>query len=57
MKEPVCELSKNSRETIHFRLGEYKGQGFIDMRVLAKDDGKNRVPGHGGVPHRIIQEV
>jgi hypothetical protein len=41
MKAPVCELPKNSRETIQFRLGEFKGHKFIDMRVFAIENGKD----------------
>jgi hypothetical protein len=41
MKAPVCELPKNSRETIQFRLGEFKGHKFIDMRIFVTEPGEN----------------
>ncbi|MBM4287905.1 MAG: hypothetical protein FJ135_07110 [Deltaproteobacteria bacterium] len=50
----VCEVPKNSRETIRFRLGEFKGRKFIDMRVYAKGDGKDPAPTRKGLavsPH------
>jgi hypothetical protein len=31
--KPVCEIQKNSRETIQFRLGTFKTHRFVDMRV------------------------
>lgn len=45
----LCELPKNSREAIRFRLGEYKGHKFIDMRVFAIDDGKDPAPTKKGL--------
>jgi hypothetical protein len=36
-----CELAKNAREKIIFRLGDFKGHKFIDMRVFAVEDGKD----------------
>jgi len=50
----VCELPKNSRQTIQFRLGEFKGHKFIDMRVFAVEDGKDPAPTKKGLavsPH------
>lgn len=44
----LCELPKNSREAIRFRLGEYKGHKFIDMRVFAIEDGKDPAPTGSG---------
>jgi hypothetical protein len=35
MSKPVCELPKNSREIYQFRLGEYQGHKFVDMRIFA----------------------
>lgn len=46
-EKPVCELPKNSRETIRFRLGEYQGHKFVDMRIFineAGEDGKPKNP-------------
>lgn len=39
--KPVCELPKNSREVIQFRLGEFKGHKFVDMRIFALSDTDN----------------
>jgi hypothetical protein len=47
--KPVYELLKNSRETIQFRLGEFKGHKFIDMRVFAIEDGKDPAPTKKGL--------
>jgi len=43
--KPVCELQKNSREAIRFRLGEYQGHKFVDMRIFVTEPGEN-----GGKP-------
>ena len=43
--KPVCEIPKNSRETIRFRLGEYQGHKFVDMRIFAIEPAEN-----GGKP-------
>jgi len=43
--QPVCEIQKNSRETIRFRLGEFKGHKFLDMRIFVTEPGEN-----GGKP-------
>jgi hypothetical protein len=49
MSDKVCELPKNSRETIRFSLGDYKGHHFIDMRVFAVEDGKDPAPTRKGL--------
>jgi hypothetical protein len=43
--KPVCEIQKNSREAIRFRLGEYQGHKFVDMRIFVTEPGEN-----GGTP-------
>jgi hypothetical protein len=43
--QPVFEIQKNSRETIRFRLGEFKGHKFLDMRIFVTEPGEN-----GGEP-------
>jgi hypothetical protein len=43
--KPVCEIQKNSREAIRFRLGEYQGHKFVDMRIFVTEPGEN-----GGKP-------
>jgi hypothetical protein len=45
----ICQLSKNTRETIWFLLGEFKGHKFIDMRVFIKEDGKDPAPTKKGL--------
>lgn len=47
--KPVCELPKNAREMIRFRLGKFKGHKFIDMRVFAVEEGKDPVPTKKGL--------
>ena len=39
--KPVCEIQKNSRETIQFRLGTFKEHRFVDMRIFVVEDGKD----------------
>ena len=45
----ICQLSKNTRETIWFRLGEFKGHKFIDTRIFTKEDGKDPAPTKKGL--------
>jgi hypothetical protein len=52
--KPMYELPKNSREVIHFRLAEFKGHRFVDLRIYTKEDGKNPAPTRKGLavsPH------
>jgi hypothetical protein len=49
MSIPVCEIPKNSREDFRFSLGEFKGHKFIDMRVWAKEEGKDSAPTKKGL--------
>ena len=54
MSKFVYELPKNSREIYKFRLADYKGHKFIDMRIYAKEDGKDPTPTKKGLaisPH------
>lgn len=39
--KPVCEIQKNSREKIRFRLGEFKSHKFLDMRIFVAEPGEN----------------
>jgi hypothetical protein len=39
MSDQVCELAKNGREKIIFRLGEFKGHKFCDMRIFITEPG------------------
>jgi hypothetical protein len=48
-KNIVCELPKNSREIYQFRLGEFKGHKFLDMRIFFKEDGKDPAPTKKGL--------
>ncbi len=45
----VCELPKNSREVIHFRLAEFKGPQFVDLRIYTREDGKDLAPTKKGL--------
>jgi hypothetical protein len=49
MNKPVCELPKNSRAVTQFRLGEYRGHKFIDMRIFALEDGNDPAPTKKGL--------
>ena len=52
-ENPVCEIPKNAREKIVFRLGEFKGHKFCDMRIfvteLGEDGGKDPAPTKKGL--------
>uniref|UniRef100_A0A7V4LDE3 Transcriptional coactivator p15 (PC4) C-terminal domain-containing protein n=1 Tax=Desulfobacca acetoxidans TaxID=60893 RepID=A0A7V4LDE3_9BACT len=50
----ICELQKNAKTIIRFRLGELKGHKFIDMRLFVSDDGQEPTPTKRGLaiaPH------
>lgn len=49
MSKPVCEIPKNSREIYQFRLGEFKGHKFVDMRIFALEEGKDAAPTKKGL--------
>ena len=49
MSKQVCEIPKNSREDFRFSLGEFKGHKFIDIRVWAKEEGKDPAPTKKGL--------
>lgn len=48
-EKAVCELPKNSREIYQFRLAEFKGHKFIDMRIFANEEGKDPAPTKKGL--------
>ena len=54
MNNQVCELPKNARETIRFKLGEFKGHKLIDMRVFVADGGKDPAPTRKGLAVRPV---
>lgn len=53
----ICEVPKNARETLIFRLGQFKGHKFCDMRVYVVEpaaDGRKEQPTKKGLaiaPH------
>jgi hypothetical protein len=47
--KPICELPKNSREVYQFRLAEFKGHKFVDMRIFTREDGKDPAPTKKGL--------
>jgi hypothetical protein len=49
MSEIIFELPKNSRETIRFSLGEYKGHRFVDLRIFFTDAGKDSIATRKGL--------
>ena len=49
MSKQVCALPKNTREDFRFSLNEIKGLRFCDLRVWAKEDGKEPVPTKKGL--------
>lgn len=48
-EKPICTLEKNSREVYQFRLGEFKGHKFIDMRIFSQGEGKDQAPTKKGL--------
>jgi hypothetical protein len=49
MSKQVCELSKNSRESIKFSLAEFKNHKFVDMRIFIQEGDKDPVPTRKGL--------
>jgi hypothetical protein len=49
MSKLVTELQKNAREMIRFRLGEYKGHNFVDIRIFGIEEGQDPVPTKKGL--------
>ena len=49
MSDLIFELGKNSRETIRFSLGEYKGHRFVDLRIFFNDGGEDPAPTRKGL--------
>jgi hypothetical protein len=45
----VCELPKNAREVIRFRLAEFKGHQFVDLRIYTKEEGQDPAPTKKGL--------
>jgi hypothetical protein len=41
MSQKICEVPKNSRQSIVFSLGEFNGHKFADLRLYALEDGKD----------------
>ena len=51
-EKPICEIQKNVREAIQFRLETFKKHRFVDMRIFIKEDGQDPAPtkkGAGGI--------
>lgn len=39
----ICEVAKNFRETLIFRLGQYNGHKYCDMRIfITEPEGEGR---------------
>jgi hypothetical protein len=49
MSEVICELPKNSRETIRLSLGEYKDHRFVDLRIFLPDEDKDSIATRKGL--------
>jgi hypothetical protein len=49
-EKQVCEVQKNSREAIRFRLGEFQGHRFVDMRIFISEPGEDWTPGNDPAP-------
>ncbi len=45
----VCELQKNSQQAIVFRLDEFKGHKFVDLRLHVRGEGQDAIPTKKGV--------
>lgn len=48
-EKAICEIPKNFREIIQFRLGTFKNHRFVDMRIFTKADGKDPAPTKKGL--------
>lgn len=48
-EKAICEIPKNTREVYQFRLGEFKGHKFMDVRIFVKEDGKDPAPTKKGL--------
>jgi len=46
---PICEVPKNSRETIQLNLDEYRGHKLADLRVYCQDDKGSMIPTRKGI--------
>lgn len=60
MSNQICEVPKNARETIRFKLGEFKGHKFMDVRIFTKEKDKDPAPTRKGLaisPHLRRQET
>jgi len=42
--KPICQVQKNAREAIQFRIGTYRKYCFGDMRIFIIEEGKDPVP-------------
>jgi predicted DNA-binding protein (UPF0251 family) len=49
MSHPVCEVPKNSKETIQLNLEEFKGHRLCDLRVYCEDDKGSLIPTRKGI--------
>jgi hypothetical protein len=50
MSKSICELSKNAREKLIFKLNEFKGKHYLDVRVyLVGENGGQPVPTKKGL--------
>jgi hypothetical protein len=59
MSDIVCTLTKNSRENIVFRVGEFKGHKFVDLRIfVAGENSSGDTPTKKGlaVPLHLYRE-
>lgn len=49
----ICEISKNSRETIRVTLGEFNGRQIAGIRVWFKADDGSLRPGKAGIAFKV----
>lgn len=33
----ICDIEKNTRETVRLQLREYKGHRFVDLRIMTQN--------------------
>ena len=49
MSTPICEIPKNSKETIQLNLDEYRGHRLADLRVYYQDEKGSMIPTRKGI--------
>lgn len=49
MSTPICEVPKNSKETIQLNLEDYRGHKLADLRVYCQNEKGSMIPTRKGI--------